>query len=516
MQPARIYRRVPTPVAIIFGIIVGALLTRLISFSYHSNYSTSWRGSGHAPIHNSPRPTSSRQAPPTTAQRRRVLDILSTLSPHYTRECTRNLNPLYVQQARERYAPLIGHNSPPSKSWLFDLGLGGLDPIPRPSQEEASYYSHRRDLSGGEHKYFFAINLYNSFDVIPDIFATLFRVAAVLGYHNVFVSIYENGSTDQTKALLRIFDALARSVGLRVTIRTSQRTRGAFNHRIEYLAEVRNAAFVPLHELRDDQNEYFDTIVFMNDILPCIDDLLELIFQSRLNNAGITCAADYMYHDELGAPVFYDNWVARDINGTALENAPFEDIFHHGTSSVRFQQHLPVQVQSCWNGVAILDPAPFYQPKHVRFRMARIADGECSASECSLICNDYWEAGYGRILMVPRVKLAYDRKVFDIIHPPRRNLTTIRGYVRLGGLPDNPRTDPQDRSWFGPHDRLFTEEEGAPIDFVPGPPHVWCWGWDGAGDLDGPDVDPIWEEVPEKSKLAHAVEVKHDRSFRNH
>lgn len=21
---------------------------------------------------------------------------------------------------------------------------------------------------------------------------------------------------------------------------------------------------------------------------------------------------------------------------------------------------------------------------------------------------------------------------------------------------------------------------------------VWCWGWDGAGDLDGPDVDPVW------------------------
>lgn len=77
------------------------------------------------------------------------------------------------------------------------------------------------------------------------------------------------------------------------------RTRGAFNHRIEYLAEVRNAAFVPLHELRDAQNEYFDTIIFMNDILPCVDDLLELIWQSRRNNAGITCAADYMYHEEL-------------------------------------------------------------------------------------------------------------------------------------------------------------------------------------------------------------------------
>jgi alpha-1,3-mannosyltransferase len=153
--------------------------------------------------------------------------------------------------------------------------------------------------AGTQHKYFFAINLYNSFDVIPDIFSTLFRVAAVLGYNNVFVSIYENGSKDQTKALLNIFDALLRSVGIRVVIRTSQRTRGAFNHRIEYLAEVRNAALVPLHELREREGEFFDTIVFMNDILPCVDDVLELIWQSRRQNAGVTCAADYMFHDEI-------------------------------------------------------------------------------------------------------------------------------------------------------------------------------------------------------------------------
>lgn len=107
--------------------------------------------------------------------------------------------------------------------------------------------------------------------------------------------------------------------------------------------------------------------------------------------------------------MFYDNWVARDINGTALENAPFESVFHHPESSRRFMRHLPVQVQSCWNGVAVLDPAPFYDLKPVRFRMADIAARECSASECSLIANDYWDAGYGRIITVPRVKLAYDR-----------------------------------------------------------------------------------------------------------
>jgi alpha-1,3-mannosyltransferase len=147
-------------------------------------------------------------------------------------------------------------------------------------------------------------------------------------------------------------------------------------------------------------------------------------------------------------------------------------------------------MQACWNGIAVLDPAPLYDLPHVKFRMAKLLEKECSASECSLIGNDYWNAGYGRILMVPRVKLAYDKvgsipaiefasadindhtqRVFDIIHPARRNLSAIRGYTRIGGLPDDPRTDPQDRSWFGPHDRLFIPEESEAINFRPGPPY---------------------------------------------
>ncbi|OCH90488.1 capsular associated protein [Obba rivulosa] len=496
-------KRLPTWASLSVGIILGLFVARLFTWSPTAS---TWRG-GRTPALQSTR-VATRQpiTLPTLEQRFRVLELLTTLSSHYTRECTRNAQAMYKEQAEERYAALVGHQSPSRASWLESLGLG--------AGADGDFVPPSRRAAGPDaHKYFFAINLYNSFDVVPDLFATLFRVAAVLGFPNVYVSIYENGSSDQTKALLRIFDALCRSAGLRVTIRTSMRTRGAFAHRIEYLAEVRNAAFVPLHELRDAENEYFDSIIFMNDVLPCVDDLLELIWQSRRNNAGITCAADYMFHEELGLPVFYDNWVARDINGTALENAPFEAIFHHGASQDRFQRHLPIQVQSCWNGIAVLDPAPFYAPPHVRFRMARIMDGECSASECSLICNDYWQAGYGRIMMVPRVKLAYDHRVYDIIHPARRNLTAIRGYVRLGGLPDNPRTDPQDRAWFGPHDRLFTEEESEPLDFVPGPEHVWCWGWDGAGDLDGPDVDPIWERMPNRSTSPDAVRVRHDRSM---
>jgi alpha-1,3-mannosyltransferase len=83
---------------------------------------------------------------------------------------------------------------------------------------------------------------------------------------------------------------------------------------------------------------------------------------------------------------------------------------------------------------------------------------------------------------------------------------------------------------------LFVEEESGEVEFAPGPEYgersppllstlnsadpftltsVWCWGWDGAGDLDGPDVDPIWERVPNKSLSPDAVKVKHKRGLRN-
>jgi hypothetical protein len=42
---------------------------------------------------------------------------------------------------------------------------------------------------------------------------------------------------------------------------------------------------------------------------------------------------------------------------------------------------------------------------------------------------------------------------------------------------------------------------------------VWCWGWDGAGDLDGPDVDPIWEKMPNKSFSPDSIRVKHARNM---
>ena len=285
--------RIPGPLMLVIGVCLGLLYARL---SLPSEKEPTWRGIGYSALHSSfGTSSSSRQAIilPSLKQRKRVLELLSTLTPRYTRECTRSAQPLYVEQATERYLPLIGHQAPSRSSWLGTFGFNPLEPA------EDNMARIRRDLAPQKHKYFFAINLYNSFDVIPDLFSTMFRIGSIVGFQNIFVSIYENGSNDQTQALLRIFDALVHSVGMRVIIKSSNRRRGIHAHRIEYLAEVRNAAMAPLYELRDSENEYFDSVIFMNDILPCVDDILELIWQSRRQNAGVTCAADYMYHDEI-------------------------------------------------------------------------------------------------------------------------------------------------------------------------------------------------------------------------
>ena len=42
---------------------------------------------------------------------------------------------------------------------------------------------------------------------------------------------------------------------------------------------------------------------------------------------------------------------------------------------------------------------------------------------------------------------------------------------------------------------------------------MWCWGWDGAGDLDGPDVDPIWERRPNRTTTGEIVKIRHRRDL---
>lgn len=67
------------------------------------------------------------------------------------------------------------------------------------------------------------------------------------------------------------------------------------------------------------------------------------------------------------------------------------------------EPHAVLQAYCCWNGMVKLRAEPFRQG--LRFRTH--FPGECSASECSLLCDDYHRLGYNKVLIDPSIKLTY-------------------------------------------------------------------------------------------------------------
>ncbi|GFR51138.1 hypothetical protein Agub_g13493 [Astrephomene gubernaculifera] len=104
-----------------------------------------------------------------------------------------------------------------------------------------------------------------------------------------------------------------------------------------------------------------------------------------------------------GPLFFYDKCVARDISGRMFTNrAPY---VAYEPSIRRVAMGQPVRVHCCWNGLAVIGAEPLVR-RAVQFR--EHVEGECSASECSLLCDDMWRLGYDDVIMDPNVRVTYD------------------------------------------------------------------------------------------------------------
>ncbi|KAJ1719242.1 hypothetical protein LPJ53_005960 [Coemansia erecta] len=211
-------------------------------------------------------------------------------------------------------------------------------------------------------------------------------------------------------------------------------------HRIEYMAQLRNKALEPLY--LHSHTRRFAKVVFLNDVFFCATDVLELLSQARIHGAHLTCAEDYQLRH--GALAFYDTWVSRDILGNPFKPHHL-NIADDATALVAHLNNRPYQVQCCWNGLAVIDAQVFMHPHDIRFR--RSAPDECSASECSLLCNDMWAADMHRMVVVPVAKVAYD--------------VETRSYLESSGLVAH---------------KALVANAGRPreIDFRPGPKSVYC------------------------------------------
>ena len=259
-------------------------------------------------------------------------------------------------------------------------------------------------------RYFFALDLYKCAPLLPRLLGTIIDTIRFLGPSNCALSIVEGRSPDGTYEILHsLIPALAAlNITYHFTTNDIDPKAGANVDRVKALAILRNQALRPLIS----GPENFDpdtTVVFINDVALCTEDILELIHQRLVQKADVACAMDWIY----GGATFYDVWVSRAMNGDQFFEIPqsgsweFSDnlFWNHPPSRERWEAKKPFQVFACWNGAAAFTAKPMMDGS-VEFRGAR--NEECYLGEPTLLCKDMWHKGFGRIAVVPSVNVGYD------------------------------------------------------------------------------------------------------------
>lgn len=194
-----------------------------------------------------------------------------------------------------------------------------------PQPKGLARYEPLKTTTAGTHsspeavKFFFALDLTQCVDLLPRLLGSVVETVRFLGPENCAISIVEGNSDDGTPEVL---DAIAHEVealGTEYFFQTSNIDPKA-EARIVSLAQLRNLALQPM---LDDTRRYTSpntTVVFLNDVAICMEDILELVYQRSLLGADMTCAMDWTY---VGAnPTFYDVWISRTITGESFFNIP--------------------------------------------------------------------------------------------------------------------------------------------------------------------------------------------------
>jgi alpha-1,3-mannosyltransferase len=263
--------------------------------------------------------------------------------------------------------------------------------------------------------YFFALNLRNCLPLLPQLLGSILEAIRFLGPTSCALSIVEGNSPDGTAEVLAALEPELTKLGIRTyfTLNHALDPLGEGNNRFKSLASLRSMALDPLVATNPTLHTADDaTVVFLNDVALCPDDILELAHQRRHQAADMACAMDWSGADP---PLFYDVYVSRAINGDLFFDIPLPegswahaaDLFwNEPIARERLEKVEPFQVFSCWNGAVAFTAQPVVEGK-VAFRSSRGDRGECHHGEPQVFCKDMWFAGYGKIMVVPSVNLEY-------------------------------------------------------------------------------------------------------------
>jgi alpha-1,3-mannosyltransferase len=259
-------------------------------------------------------------------------------------------------------------------------------------------------------KYYFALDLHDCAHVLPRLLGSVVETIRFLGPNNCALSVVEGRSVDGTFEILKLLREEIEQMGAKYFLTTNEiHPWGQDVNRVEALAELRNQALQPLVDYSS-QYSPETTVVFLNDVALCFEDILELIHQRVYQEADMTCAMDWAY---VGAdPTFYDIWITRDMNGDTFFDIPEDGnwnsawnlFWNNPEARTRLNAGRPFQVFACWNGATAFTAKPIFERK-IKFRSSY--EGECYSGEPQLFCKDMWHIGYGKIAVVPSINVEY-------------------------------------------------------------------------------------------------------------
>ncbi|KAK0650038.1 cryptococcal mannosyltransferase 1-domain-containing protein [Cercophora newfieldiana] len=323
---------------------------------------------------------------------------------------------------------------------------------PSPRMSRYGYLSAKDDRSVKGVRYFFALNLRNCLPLLPTLLGSIVEAIRLLGPKHCALSIVEGNSPDGTAEVL---SALERELGDWTTTHfvLSNDLDPLQQDRFPRLAQLRNMALAPMLQAPDQYDNA--TVIFLNDVAICTEDILELIHQRVFQEADMTCAMDWIGgggENENDKPAFYDVYIARGINGDTFFEIPpdlswrlAQNLFwNDAVSQARLRNYHPTQVFACWNGAVAFTAAPVVK-RQVSFRGSNIENGECHQGEPELFCKDMWYRGHGRIAVVPSVNLEYSVEKGQYIK-------AVKGYT--SGWTANTSPGERIEAWLPPPDNV--------------------------------------------------------------
>ncbi|KAF9888427.1 hypothetical protein FE257_008705 [Aspergillus nanangensis] len=264
-------------------------------------------------------------------------------------------------------------------------------------------------------------------------------LARALGPENIYLSVFESGSWDDTKGALRDLDVMLDRIGVSRNITVSDIThddeisakpaehgwidtsRGKKElRRIPYLARLRNLSLQPLHQLLL-EGETFDRVLFLNDVVFTKDDVINLISTNN-GEYGAACSLDFSK-----PPLYYDTFALRDSQGHEhlMQSWPF---FRSKKSRNAMKALSPVPVASCWNGMVAMPAKPFMSNPPLEFRGVpdSLSAFHVEGSECCLIHADNPLSKERGVFVNPNVRVGYNGPAYAAVHPAQHWLSSWR------------------------------------------------------------------------------------------